>query len=177
MVNQAVLLVSSRHEEWRDRFAEMVERLGVLVPDAHVEHIGSTAVAGLPAKDVVDVLVGVGADAVVDVAHRLAAAGFDLEGELSHHCWLAYPNRRSRAYVIHVVEVGGRPWTRRLAFRDLLRRDAHARERYLQVKRAAARDAHDWDDYTQAKTGIVRELLAGGVDRDSPSMTDGPSVR
>ncbi|PYF98365.1 dephospho-CoA kinase [Georgenia satyanarayanai] len=156
---QTVRLVPSRHEEWHLRYTGMAGRLAVLLPGAHVEHIGSTAVPGLPAKDVVDVLVGVDAADVVEAAHRLRAAGLDLEGERAHHCWLSAPDRRSRDYVVHVVEHGGRPWTRRLAFRDLLRRDADARGRYLRVKEAAARESQGWDDYTQAKSPVVAELL------------------
>lgn len=156
---QGVVLVPSRHEEWRRRYAETAGELAALLPGAHLEHIGSTAVPGLPAKDVVDVLVGVAAAEVVEVAHRLRAAGLDLEGELAHHCWLSAPDRRSRTCVIHVVEHGGRAWERRLAFRDLLRRDAGARERYLRVKEAAARDTSGWDEYTRAKTQVVSDLL------------------
>lgn len=156
---QAVRLVPSRHEEWLLRYTEMAGCLAALLPGAHLEHIGSTAVPGLPAKDVVDVLVGVDATRVVEVAHRLRDAGLDLEGELTHHCWLSAPDRRARTLVVHVVEHGGRAWTRRLTFRDLLRRDADACERYLRVKEAAARGSAGWDDYTQAKTQVVADLL------------------
>lgn len=156
---QVVALVPSRHEEWCLRYAEVAGRLSALLPDARLEHIGSTAVPGLPAKDVVDVLVGVDAADVVDVAHRLREEGLDLEGELAHHCWLSLPHRRSRTCVVHVVAHGGRAWTRRVAFRDLLRRDPDARERYLRVKQAAARDADGWDAYTRAKTQVVADLL------------------
>ncbi|HLT84438.1 MAG TPA: GrpB family protein [Phototrophicaceae bacterium] len=157
---QTVRLVPSRHEEWRLRYTEAAARLAVLLPGAHLEHIGSTAVPGLPAKDVVDVLVGVDAADVVEVAHLLRDAGLDLEGALVHHCWLSAPDRRARTVVVHVVEHGGRAWTRRLTFRDLLRRDADARQRYLRVKEAAARDSVGWDDYTQAKTQVVADLLS-----------------
>lgn len=156
----AVVLVPSRHAEWTRRYAEMSRRIRELVPGAAVEHIGSTAVPGLPAKDVVDLLVGVEADAVVSTGRTLAGHGFDLEGERDHHCWLAWPCRRERRYVIHVVEHGGRSWDRRVAFRDLLRADNAARQAYLRVKQDAARVARDWDDYTQAKTSVVAELLA-----------------
>lgn len=134
-------------------------RLTILVPDGHVEHIGSTAVPGLPAKDVVDLLLGVSADSLAQVAHRLTEAAFDLEGDLDHHYWLSWPSRHARESVIHVVEYGSRPWSRRLAFRDLLRRDAHARRVYLEAKRSAAADTADWTSYTQAKARTVADLL------------------
>src|SRR5699024_6902549 len=109
----------------------------------------------LPAKDVVDLLVGVEAARVRDVARQLAASGFDLEGEHDHHCWLSFPLRVARAYVIHIVEYGSRQWNRRIAFRDLLRSDANARDQYLQTKIDAATSANNWDEYTQSKTSVV----------------------
>ncbi|MDK1329015.1 GrpB family protein [Arthrobacter sp. zg-Y1143] len=56
---QPVVLVPSRYSEWVAMPAEMAVRIRRQVPDAQVEHIGSTSVPDLPAKDVVDLLVGV----------------------------------------------------------------------------------------------------------------------
>jgi dephospho-CoA kinase len=61
--------------------------------------------------------------------------------------------------VIHVVETDRRQWVRRIAFRDLLRRDADARAEYLQTKRATEAQTSDWNAYTQAKTATVHRLL------------------
>ncbi|MEE6281824.1 GrpB family protein [Georgenia sp. MJ170] len=163
---QAVTLVPSRYEEWVRRFAQMAAVIEPIVPDATIEHIGSTAVPDQPAKDVVDLLIGVDAQSVVPAARRLVAAGFDLEGELDHHCWLSSPDRRDRAFVLHVVEHGSRAWNRRMAFRDLLRADESARRAYLQVKEHAARQSRGWDDYTLAKSSVVAELLAGADAED-----------
>ena len=160
MEEQQVSLVPSKHDEWTARFDEMAAFISSVAPDARVEHIGSTAVPSLPAKDVVDLLVGVELPAVVSTARLFVTAGLDLEGELDHHCWLSSPDRHDRACIVHVVELGGRSWNRRITFRDLLRRDESARRAYLEVKRRAARDSHGWDDYTRAKTPVVRSLLA-----------------
>ena len=157
---QSVVLVPSRHAEWAGMAAAMGDRIRRQVPDAQVEHIGSTSVPDLPAKDVVDLLVGVAGERILQVAEELAAVGFDLEGGVPGHSWLSYPSRSARTHVLHVVETGGTAWLRRLAFRNLLRRNPAARERYLSVKRAAAEGSAGWDDYTQAKTPVVRELLA-----------------
>ncbi|MCC3271175.1 GrpB family protein [Arthrobacter zhangbolii] len=161
---QPVVLVPSRYADWAAMAAGMARRIHRLAPASQVEHIGSTAVPDLAAKDVVDLLVGVGKDRIPAVAAELAAAGFDLEGTLPGHCWLSYPVRAERRYVLHVVEFGGRPWQRRLAFRNLLRSDPQARERYLAAKRDAADGSSGWDAYTQAKTPVVSELLAGMTD-------------
>lgn len=154
-----VQLVRARSEEWAARYTAIAARIANVLPDAELRHIGSTAVAGFESKDVVDVLVGVHAVAVADAANLLSASGFDLEGKRSEHAWLSSPDRRDRSAVIHVVIHFGDQWHRRVAFRDLLRRDPAARRRYLAVKRAAAAAADDWGDYTARKASVVSELL------------------
>lgn len=158
---QPVVLVSSRHEFWAAQAKNMIAELKAKFPHAHIEHFGSTSVPDLPAKDVVDLLVGVRADRIIEVARALAGHGFDLEGEYAHHCWLSLPTRDNREFIIHVVEHDGRAWQRRIAFRDLLRTNANARAQYLAVKEASAQGTDNWDDYTQSKTSVVMELLDG----------------
>lgn len=163
--DQPVFLVPSRHSEWTQMATEMMINIREQVTEVHLEHIGSTAVPGLPAKDVVDLLVGVKAARIQVVARQLASTGFDLEGERDHHCQLSFPSRVARAYVIHVMEYGSRPWDRRIAFRDLLRSDANARAQYLKTKIDAAKSANNWDDYTQSKTSVVSTLLSNSNSR------------
>lgn len=155
-----VVLAASRYTEWVALAAEMTGGIRRVVPEAHIEHIGSTSVPDLVAKDVVDLLAGVSSDRIEKTARDLAADGWDLEGELPGHSWLSYPSRTSRQYVLHVVEFEGRPWARRIAFRDLLRADGNARTKYVEAKLAASREAASWDEYTQSKTPVVTELLA-----------------
>ncbi|MCG7309598.1 GrpB family protein [Brachybacterium sp. ACRRE] len=156
---QAVLLVDPRPEDWAQRFARIQDDVLAVLPGARIEHIGSTAVPGLPAKDVVDVIVGLPQSAIASAAHRLEDDGWDLEGEREQHCWLSRPTRRARDCVLHLVEHGGRIWTERLDFRDLLRRDADARADYLRTKVEAARSSTGWTDYTRAKAPTVGRLL------------------
>lgn len=163
--DQPVFIVPSRYSEWTQMATEMMSNLGEQVPGVHLEHIGSTAVPGLPAKDVVDLLVGVEAARVQAVARQLASGGFDLEGERDYHCWLSFPSRLARAYVIHVVEYGSRQWNRRIIFRDLLRSDGSARDQYLKTKIDAAESANNWDEYTQSKTSVVSSLLSSSNSR------------
>ncbi|MGO1285984.1 MAG: GrpB family protein [Brachybacterium sp.] len=156
---QPVELVGSRLQEWALRFEFLARSVRAALPDAQIAHIGSTAVPGLPAKDVVDLVVGVHAEEELDAAYALRAAGWDLEGERDGHCWLSIPNRQERKAVAHVVEVDGSIWRERVAFRDLLRQDAIARATYLDAKERAAATAEGWGDYTRAKAPIVGELL------------------
>lgn len=166
--------------EWVEQGRRLVERLSfVCGADAlRVDHIGSTAVPGLDAKNVLDIQVTVAeldtADALAD---RLAQAGFPrveevtaddpkplygIGGEADPSLWdkrfhaSADPGRPAN---IH-VRVDGWPGQRfALVFRDWLRADAQARDEYLGIKRAAVQAAAGETDpqaatarYVDAKT-------------------------
>lgn len=157
---QSVILVPSEYGAWSAIARDMAARLTELLPRAVVEHIGSTSVPGLPAKPVVDLMIGVELDRLSVATLTLVEHGFDLEGERSGHAWLSSPDRSAREFVVHVLECGGQAWDRRLRFRDILRTDPAARAKYLAVKQQAAAIARGWDDYTRAKAAVVAEILA-----------------
>jgi dephospho-CoA kinase len=141
-----------------------------------VEHIGSTSVPGLPAKDVLDIQLGVPSltDGAVDgsvdgTAERdaLRAAGFTFcPGIEADNPKPADPDPahwRKRFYVsadpgrpvnLHVRAVDSAGYRYALLFRDWLRADPAARDEYLVVKRRlerAHRDDLDTSGYAEAK--------------------------
>lgn len=158
-MDPTIELVPPDPQGWAARFAAVKQRLTLMLPGAAVEHIGSTSVPDLPAKDVIDVLIGVDLSDWSAVLDRLISEGFDCEGKRDGHAWLSLPNRNRRTTVVHLVHIHGRHWNRRIAFRDILRQDAGARERYLGVKREAAASTSDWGAYTAHKAAVVAAIL------------------
>lgn len=158
--DERVTLVASEHEAWAREAAEMAVEILEHLPNAKIEHIGSTSVPGLPAKPVVDLAVGMAAGEIVLAGRELARLGFDLEGKRADHAWLSYPDRSARVFVIHIFEFQGEEWNKRLRFRDILLTNKKSREKYLAVKRAAAALADGWGEYTRAKSSVVSEILA-----------------
>jgi len=124
-----------------------------------VAHIGSTSVPGLPAKDVIDLQLGVGSPADADaVAEALQDAGFPrlpgVDADNSKPAGRPWPKRLhgsadpARPVNLHVREVGSPGWRYALLFRDWLRADAAAHADYLAAKREAqARFADDPDSF------------------------------
>ncbi|WP_313813269.1 GrpB family protein [Glutamicibacter sp.] len=133
-----VKLHDSQFELWGKRAKAAITELLPLDWDTRIEHIGSTSVPGLPAKDVVDILIGVRPERIQPIAQELKKRGYDLEGSFSDHCWLSLPSRHNRQSIFHIVHLNSRRWTRRIAFRDLLRESSSARAKYLAVKQIAA---------------------------------------
>lgn len=128
-----------------------------------IEHIGSTAVDGLDAKPIVDLIVGA-ADAAA-FAYVRQVLTVDLlyleEGAGPHHAWLRWPATGPRWIHVHVVRHRGTTWNARVDFRDALRASASLQERYAALKRELAqRFPHDLSEYTRGKREFVDAVLA-----------------
>jgi GrpB-like predicted nucleotidyltransferase (UPF0157 family) len=129
-----------------------------------LEHAGSTAVPGLAAKPIVDVVLA-DADSADEPAYvpALEAAGYVLrirEPGWHEHRMLKGPDTDVN---LHVFGIDCPEIKRMLDFRDRLRSDEAARERYEAAKRALA--ARRWryvQHYADAKSDVVAEILDGG---------------
>jgi dephospho-CoA kinase len=139
-----------------------------------VDHIGSTAVPGLAAKDVLDLQLTVRDLATADrLEPVLAEAGFPRwPGTGPDNPKPAQPDRAAwdkrvhgnadpgRAVNLHIRAAGSPGWRYALCFRDWLRDDAAARAEYLAEKRRAAR-RHGVDKSTAAYAADKEEWFTG----------------
>lgn len=128
-----------------------------------IEHVGSTAVPGLAAKPVIDVMVGVESlDASRAALPLLEALGYTYapyRADVMH--WLCKPSFAHRTHHLHLVPFESALWRDRLAFRDALRADAALARRYEALKRElAAKFRDDREAYTEGKTPFVEAVLA-----------------
>lgn len=133
-----------------------------------IEHIGSTAVPGLRAKPVIDIMAGVASlPAARDAIPVLAALQYQYwpyKVELMH--WFCKPSDDHRTHHLHLVPVHSDLWRARLAFRDRLRSDATARADYVALKdQLADRHHDDREAYTDGKTEFVQRIVAEALAR------------
>lgn len=148
---------------WPQRYAEMRGRLvEVLGPVARrIEHVGSTAVAGLAAKPVVDIQVSV-EDLRDEPAYRgaIESLGFGLRYRKAHWRYFRPIPGIPRDYQVHVCQSGSK-WERdHLLFRDYLRVLPDRAAEYGTLKRdLAPRYGSDRVGYTDAKAPFIKETL------------------
>ena len=143
---------------WPGRFAAEAARITAALG---IEHVGSTAVPGLAAKPVIDILLVV-ADAAREGRYvsSLEAVGYRLyrrEPEWFEHRLF---KRAPPEVNLHVFSLGCPEIGRMLLFRDRLREDAKDRALYEAAKRRLAR--RRWrcvQDYAEAKSGVVGAIL------------------
>lgn len=132
---------------------------------AGVHHVGSTAVPGLAAKPIIDLMAGVASLHVASlVADRLARLSWHLvPPELDVRPWrrlfVKVVSDRRVAH-LHLMQPTSERWRQALAFRDRLRRDPHKAGKYSQLKRRlAAEHRDDREGYSDAKAEFIRTVL------------------
>lgn len=161
---------------WPAEFMAIAARLrGALGPSAlAIHHIGSTAVPGLCAKDVIDIQVTV-ADLECPIQTALEAAGFVLGAPRSDHCppgsALAPEQLEKRFYKqfdraanVHVRVEARFNQRYPLLCRDYLRAEPRAADAYGEIKRQLARRfADDMDSYYDIKDPVFDVIMAGAA--------------
>lgn len=155
--------------DWPRRFAEEAARLRAVIPDdllIDLDHIGSTAIPGMPAKPVIDILATV---TDLDAARArlvgpLESAGYAFWADNPDADRLFFvkglpPSAPRRTHHLHIMEPGPAA-LRHIAFRDHLRADRADAARYAALKTdLAARFADDREAYTEAKGTFVAGIL------------------
>ncbi len=144
---------------WPDTFDEHRRRiLDAIGPTARtVEHIGSTAVPGLAAKPIVDIMVTV--DDPEDEAaylHPLEEAGYVLRVREADHRMYRTPERDVH---VHIWRDGSDNEERHLVFRDHLRSNPDDRDAYAALKRSLAGQWRDVNYYAEAKGPFIRQTV------------------
>jgi GrpB-like predicted nucleotidyltransferase (UPF0157 family) len=127
-----------------------------------IHHIGSTAVPGLAAKPIVDILVGVedleSSRACFEPLAELEYLYAPYLAEQMH--WFCKPHPARRTHHLHLAPAGGVRYAEELAFRDRLRADPETAAAYEALKRdLAKRFPDDRDAYTEAKTEFIAAAL------------------
>jgi len=150
---------------WPERFEEERVNLQAAIGDwvlGGIHHVGSTAVTGLEAKPIIDILVGVESLAASrPCLARLVPLDYHYAPYRTNEMhWLCKPDPSRRTHHLHLVPVGSRRFCDELAFRDYLRAHAETAREYGQLKRAlAARLGRDREAYTESKADFIRAVL------------------
>lgn len=160
-INGQVIIVDY-DDAWPGMYQREETRIRAALGDRalQIEHIGSTAVPGLPAKPCIDILLAV-ADSADEPAYvpDLEAAGYVLRiREPDWHEHRVFKGRQINLN-LHVWTIGDPEIDRHLGFRDWLRTHSDDRDRYATTKRLLG--SQQWEtmqDYADAKDAIVAEI-------------------
>jgi GrpB-like predicted nucleotidyltransferase (UPF0157 family) len=132
-----------------------------------VEHIGSTAVPGLGARPIIDMMLGAPDLAQVDARiPALEAEGYryvkEFEKSVPERRYFTRMDTPPGMFHLHAVVLDSPFWKRHLAFRDVLRCDPALADKYWRLKQhLAARLRDDRGAHADAKSEFIRKAIAG----------------
>lgn len=161
------ILVAPYDPNWPHLFESEAAFLKRKLPKSlviKIEHFGSTAVEGLLAKPIIDMLVEVSslAETQKQIVPILEAAGYDYfwRTDISPaYAWfIKRDSQGKRTHHIHMVEADSKLWER-LYFRDYLREFPEQAKTYAELKQSLAdRFSNDRIAYTEAKAEYVEAI-------------------
>ena len=167
---------------WPDEYDAEIARIRTVLSGEIVRahHIGSTAVPGLAAKPVIDILLEVEDVARLDARDEaMRSIGYEPRGEFGIPGRRYYPKGGDvRTHHVHSFSVDDPHVTKHLAFRDYLRAHPEAAFDYARVKLSAAgKHRHDPDGYVAFKQETVSRILSDALawfdrqeDRPAPAV-------
>jgi GrpB-like predicted nucleotidyltransferase (UPF0157 family) len=125
-----------------------------------IEHIGSTAVPGLAAKPVIDLMAAVH-DLTHAAPHQVALADLGFhphDNGMTDRLLYVREDNGVRSHILHVVTLESWPTRNQRIFRDYLRAHPADAIRYAQLKREVVAAGTGPGEYARAKTVLVQEL-------------------
>ncbi len=165
---EAIVLLPHDPRWLADAAAECARIVAACGPGVlRVEHIGSTAVPGLLAKPVLDLMPLVKRfEDGFDCVSQMRALGYWFAGDFGIPGRHLFIKGSPRTHHAHMLVDGSTEARRHLAVRDTLRQNPAAAARYAALKQALApRFGDDREGYAEAKGAFMRELFAlAGVD-------------
>lgn len=166
-MNNDPVLIEAYNPDWKQRFGWEYSNLHTLFAPcgAIIEHIGSTAVPGLAAKPIIDIMLST--PCLADIESRipdLATLGYqyipEFEDQQPRRRFFIKEDNGKRWSHLHAVETGDDFWRTHLKFRDTLRSQPEIRQQYELLKyRLAAEFRHDREGYCDAKSGFITDIL------------------
>ncbi|PQO41220.1 hypothetical protein C5Y96_00450 [Blastopirellula marina] len=153
--------------QWPTEFLQLAERLKAVLSDTavRVDHIGSTSVPGLAAKDVIDIQVTVADLSLGGLPQWMQSCGFVHRPKITHDLLVGVApdspelskmffkqGPGERPVHVHVREIGRLNQRYALLFRDYLVAHPAICDAYAQIKKELARKfPHDEDAYYAIK--------------------------
>ena len=155
--------VASYNPNWKNMYKEESEKIKNILNDIIIDihHIGSTAIPGIKAKPVIDILVEVKDIEEVDkYNHKMEELGYEAMGEYG------IPKRRffrkgenNRTHHIHIFQTGNEEIERHINFKEYLIAHPDKAREYSKLKEELVNKyTYDVENYTNSKSDFIKEI-------------------
>ena len=165
-MNRASVILEEYNSSWPEKFKAEKEHLKKIAGKwnfGSIEHVGSTAIPGMVAKPVIDVMFGVKSlDESKPAIEVLVDAGYEYwpyKTEVMH--WFCKPSDAFRTHHLHLIPYESPLWLERIEFREILRSNNTVATEYANLKRElSANYKNDREAYTESKWPFIQRVLS-----------------
>ena len=164
-MSRAPVILEEYDVAWPEKFAKEKEFLLSIIGEWYyggIEHVGSTAIPGMVAKPVIDVMFGVrsldDSRPAIDVLVKNGYEYWPYKGDVMH--WFCKPSDEFRTHHLHLVPYESPLWQERIKFKELLISNKDVFNEYSQLKKElAASYKNDREAYTDKKWPFIQKVL------------------
>ncbi|MBM7583640.1 GrpB-like predicted nucleotidyltransferase (UPF0157 family) [Bacillus pakistanensis] len=147
--------------QYENEKTNILNAIGDFIID--IQHIGSTAIPGLGAKPIIDMMAGVshlnGFNKFIDPLHLLDYE-YVPKQEVIDRKFFRKGRWRQGTVHLHICEYKSNEWKEKLLFRDFLRAHPNKRDEYFELKKKlASKFKFDRPAYTAAKTNFINDII------------------
>jgi GrpB-like predicted nucleotidyltransferase (UPF0157 family) len=157
--------IENYDHNWRSQYEDEKKNILNIVGDSimDIQHIGSTAIPGLGAKPIIDIMAGVynlnDFKKLVDPLHSINYE-YVPKKEFINRKFFRKGLWRKGTVHLHICEYKSNEWIEKLLFRDFLKEHPQKRDEYFELKKElASRLKYDRPAYTEAKTDFIIDIL------------------
>lgn len=153
------------NREWPEIFFKerelLMNKIGRFLVGS-IEHVGSTAVPGMLAKPIIDIMFGVknleASKEAIGIMQSNGYCYYPYKAEVMH--WFCKPSPEFRTHHLHLIPFESPLWCERIRFRDVLRSDGEIAKEYMALKtRLATNTPDDRERYTSEKWPFIKRVL------------------
>lgn len=164
-MSRAPVILEEYDSSWPSKFEEEKSHLMAIAGEWYygsIEHVGSTAVPGMVAKPVIDIMFGVKSleesKPAIEVLVKNGYEYWPYKTEVMH--WFCKPSDAFRTHHLHLIPFESPLWKERINFRELLRSNQSVATQYGNLKRdLAASYREDREAYTEKKWPFIQQAL------------------
>ena len=163
-LEQGLVRLHSPTPLWGELYQQEAARIKTALPQLlGLEHIGSTAIPGIKAKPILDMMAGISnLDDALQCKDALEALGYKHATQIVIERDVVFTRGEAWTHLLHVVEYGSKQWFCNLRFRDRLRHEPPLAAEYERLKERLSQEfSQNRAEYTKAKAAFIQNVVFG----------------
>lgn len=164
------IILEAHNPRWTTEFSNIQDQLNTCLSNIKIHHIGSTAIPGIVAKPIIDILIGASQETELDdYIQPLIKQGYayikEYEKQMPYRRYFEkYDSKGNHTQHIHLVHSGHEFYSNHLFFRDYMIKNREYAREYEKLKIKLSQQVwQDGNEYAEAKSDFILAILKKGI--------------